>query len=86
MNVNIGAFVKQCYIRMSVPMILSIAIGLLVNHFINIGGWIEFIVDGCVVVFVYFICVLIFGLSKSERGQIFGFAKRMVGKLGKLKK
>lgn len=78
LNVNIGAFVSQCYLRMSIPMIISIAVGLVINRFMPLTGWLQFIVVGCATVAVYLLCVLLFGLSKQEKNQIFGFAKKLI--------
>lgn len=78
LNVNVGLFARQCYLRMSIPMVLAIGIGLLSNYFIPFSGWIQFILIGCITVAVYGAGVLIFGLSKQERNQIFGFVRKKI--------
>lgn len=78
LNVNIGAFIKQCYLRMSIPIILSIAIGLVMNYYLPFTGWIQFILVGCCTVGIYALGVLLFGLNKNERKQIIGFVKNKI--------
>ena len=64
---NIGSFIKNCYIKMSVPIILTIITAGFVNYFITNDGWYSFILQGAIVVIVYIVYVLIFGLKKDER-------------------
>lgn len=85
LNVKIGAFIKQCYLRMSIPMALGIGIGMVANYFIPFSGWIQFIIVGCITAGTYLLGVLLFGLNKQERNQIFGMVKKIFGKFMKKK-
>ncbi|MBQ7225173.1 MAG: oligosaccharide flippase family protein [Clostridia bacterium] len=78
LNVNIGAFVSKCYLRMSIPMALSIIIGFGAEYLIPLSGWWQFIVVGSVTVLVYGISTLAFGLNKEERKRITSFVKKKI--------
>ena len=85
LKVNIGAFIKQCYLRMSIPMALGVGIGILADFLIPFTGWIQFIIIGCITAAVYLLGVLLFGLNKQEKTQIFGAVKKILGKFIKKK-
>ncbi len=71
LEVNIPLFIRSCYLRMSVPIVLSIAAGFGINRFIPDRGWMSFLVQSAVVAAIYFVAVFLFGLKHSERKQIF---------------
>ena len=67
---NMLKFAKKCYVKMSLPIIATIFVGMCINMFIQDGGWIIFIVKGIIVVFIYTIFVYLLGFGKSERKLI----------------
>lgn len=64
---NIPAFVKSCYLRMSVPIILTILAGMAMNSFVSDGGWIRFFLKAAAIAIVYMLLTLLLGYSKAER-------------------
>lgn len=77
---DINQFIKKCYIRMSIPMLLSVLIALIINYFIPNTGWLMFICQGVIVVLVYFLLMLLFGISKEERKSCFNIIKNKLSR------
>lgn len=73
---DIPGFIKNCYLRMSVPVVLTILAGMAMNHFIPDGGWIVFLLKAGAVAIVYMILTLLLGYSKAERKGILQYIKR----------
>jgi len=76
LTLDIPRFIKGCYLPMSVPVVLTVAIGWVINRIVPDGGWLMFFVKGVAVVAVYFALVLLIGLRKSERKKILGMIKK----------
>ena len=83
MHLDIPRFAKECYLRMSMPMLLTLAVGFGINHLIADAGWLSLIIKGGLVCVVYAIAVFFLGLGKSDRKAILGFAKRAKRKITK---
>lgn len=75
LKLNIKAFAKQCYVKLSIPIILSIVIGSLADHFIALNGWWCLIVVGGVTAASYLLSAVALGLSKQEKNQIIKYIK-----------
>ena len=72
---DIRQFIQKCYIRMSFPILISILIGLSINYFIPDTGWLMLLCQGIIVVVVYFLSILLFGVSKEERKSCLNIIK-----------
>lgn len=72
---NIFEFVKKCYIKMSVPIVFTIVLGLFMNMFIRDGGWLHLVVKAVAVSTIYLIFTFMLGLSREERACIINIAK-----------
>ena len=83
MHLDIPRFAKECYLRMSVPMLLTLAAGFGINYLISDAGWLSLIIKGGLVCVVYAIAVFFLGLGKSDRKAILGFAKKATRKITK---
>lgn len=68
MNINIGQFIKACYLKMSVPIIVTAIAGSLLSKLFNQWNWISICVCGIGVIFIYSVSILLFGLDKEEKG------------------
>lgn len=73
---DIPAFMKACYGRMSVPIVLTLGFGAVINVVIQDAGWFVLAVKGMLVVMVYLLLVYIFGLKKDERRSIAAYLKK----------
>lgn len=79
--VNIPEFIKKCYLRMSVPVILTIAAGFGINYIVADSGWIVFVIKAAAVVAFYAMFILLFGLYNSEKKAVLGMAKGIKRKI-----
>lgn len=73
---DIPGFIKNCYLRMSVPVVLTILAGMAMNYFIPDGGWIVFFLKAGIVAVLYMVLTLLLGYSKAERKGILQYIKR----------
>jgi len=64
-------FLKKCYIKMGIPIIVSFAINLLIGTNEVSLTWGNLIIKIVIITLIYFICVLCFGLSGCERKLLF---------------
>ena len=64
---NIMKFAKSCYLRMSIPMLISLGLGVLINCLVIDSIYLTLVVRGVLVVICYVMCVFIFGLNKQEK-------------------
>lgn len=77
---NVKQFIKSCYLKMSLPFIITIIFGILLNLIITANGWIIFIVKVVLVTIVYLFVTCILGLNKEERDFLFSKIKNKVGR------
>lgn len=83
MDINIPAFVKQCYLRMTPPIVLALIVGVGINIVLNQGSWLFFVIKGVLVSFVYLGLVFILALTKEEVQGVKNTIKGLMGKLNK---
>lgn len=74
--VDIPAFVKKCYLRMSVPIVLTVLAGIGINRWIADGGWLVFFLKAGITAALYFVLVILLGYSSEERKAILRYIKR----------
>lgn len=70
LKLDMRTFIKQCYIRMGIPIIMTVALGFLISMFISDGGWFTLIVKGTIIVAIYAVFIFTFGLNRSEKEKI----------------
>ena len=75
MHYDMGTFIRKCYIRMSVPIVFSIVVGVILNNLIEPTGWISLGLKGLVVTLVYFVSLWFGSLSKGERKSLLQLRK-----------
>lgn len=66
LNLDMLAFVKDCYIKMGVPIVLTVGAGFVVNHFLTHSGWFMLCIKAVIVIMIYAITVFAFGMNKSS--------------------
>lgn len=78
LKLDIPSFFKECYCKMSIPVITTIIIGVLMNRIWTAKGWMDLIIRGVVVTLIF--CVLLYftGLNKSDRHWLKDFVRRRV--------
>ena len=75
MHFDILAFMRGCYLRLSIPILLTIALGLLMNRYLPGGGWLMLALKGGAVTALYLGLILLVGLNKKEKRKIFAMIK-----------
>lgn len=73
-------YYKETYKGIFFAVLLAGACGYLVTTFINIGGWLGFIVEGGIYTALYCIAMLLLGLNKVEKTKLFGVIKKRLRK------
>lgn len=71
LNINMKLFFKKCYLRMSIPLAITFALGLVANLWLNKTSWTILAIKTFIICFIYLIATAIFGISRTERKQIF---------------
>lgn len=67
LKLDLKQFCKSCYLRMSIPILFTIAIGYAMNMLISDSGWIMFLTKALIVIVVYLLAVYVLGLNNEER-------------------
>jgi len=70
LDVDLRAFVLNCYLKLSVPTVVSLLVGFYVIHFFPSGSWLYLILKAMVIVMVYAIALLLLGLKPQERASL----------------
>lgn len=70
LKIDMVSFVINCYIRMGIPIIITIVLGLLMNSLFSNGGWLVFAAKGLVIIGVYAAETLLLGLTPEERNKL----------------
>lgn len=73
---DIPGFMKECYGKMSVPIIATIAFGLLLNQHVMDSGWGIFLIKATIIVVVYGISLFLFALNEEEKEKVLSLLKR----------
>ena len=76
MHLDMPKFIKQVFLKMSIPVLLSIVVGVGINYLIPDSGWFIFILKACMVGVVYLGLTLFFATNKEERLAIIRKIKR----------
>lgn len=75
MQYDMPRFIKECYIKMSSPIILSAIVGMIMNCFIKSTTWMSVIINGCAVTVTYLVTLWFIALNKTERRSLLELKK-----------
>jgi O-antigen/teichoic acid export membrane protein len=79
--ISMGKFVKNCFLRMSISLLLTLCLGFGVNFLIQDGGWLILGLKILVITTIYLLLVVFTGFNTNERRQVFNkFLKRKQSK------
>lgn len=70
MGLDMLLFAKKCWLRLLVPIAVTIVAGIAIGK-LPVQGWLGLFVKGVMVVAVFAVCVLLFFLTESERKRLF---------------
>ena len=72
---DIPRFMKECYLKRSVPSLVTIACGAVMNRCVPDAGWGIFLLKAAVTVIIYMTVTLCFALNKQERKKILSWMR-----------
>ena len=70
LGIDILLFIRKCYLRLSVPIIITVGIGFIMNHFIQDGGWVMLLIKSLAVTGIYCLLTFYCGLEKKDRVRL----------------
>ena len=70
LKIDMARFVINCYIRMGIPIIITIVLGYLMNSLFSNGGWLVLASKGLVIIGIYTAVTLLLGLNSKERNKL----------------
>ncbi len=74
-HLKMGLYYKETYKGILLAVIMSLIVGFAVIRFVNINGWIGFIIKAAIYTSIYGVLILIIGLNDSEKAKLKGFLK-----------
>lgn len=67
---DIPRFIKACYLKMSLPILVTVVCGMVLNRSIADGGWGVFLLKAVLTAVIYLLATVCFALSGQERRRI----------------
>ncbi|MBQ8620795.1 MAG: oligosaccharide flippase family protein [Oscillospiraceae bacterium] len=75
LSLDIPAFIRVCYVRMSVPILLTVLCGMAINVVISNVDWMSLILKAMMVTVIYLLLVFSCGLSREEKHRVMACIK-----------
>ena len=79
LKLDIIQFIKNCYLHMGLPIIITILLGLGLNYLLTENSWFVFVAKAVAVVIVYALTTMFIGLNKSERIKLLKLRRKNNG-------
>ena len=76
LHYDIVLFIKNCYIKMTIPMIISCIIGFALKGLIGINSWLSLMTFSILIGVIYTLLVFMMSLSKSAKKDVFNMILR----------
>lgn len=70
LKIDMASFVINCYLRMGIPIIITIVLGYLMNSLLQNGGWLVLAAKSLFIVVIYATATFLLGLSSEERNKL----------------
>ncbi len=80
LGLNMIDFAKKCYLKMSVPLIVSLLVSWTLCYFIHIPGWLGLVVKAAIITVIYLLSNFVIGFSKKEKAKILSRAGKLIKK------
>ncbi len=82
LKLDMAEFFKKSYLKLLPYLAITMVIGLLAEHFNPLAhGYLRFLINGIIVVAVFFVLMLCFGMNEYEKSLLFGTLKKIFGRL-----
>ena len=66
-GVNIFQFIRKCYLRLLIPLIIALVTGSIINHCFATTGWIALIAKGGIISIIYIVSAYCLGVFASNK-------------------
>jgi len=83
LKINIFEFYKKCYVSIIPPIAITVAASFGVSKLIPQASWFAVAAKGIVAVGVFFLCVWVFHIKKSEKKEVLEMGKSLIRKVVK---
>ena len=78
MNIDVLGFFRATFVKLSIPMILSLAFGFLVSYVVPLDGIIGFVVKGISFCMIYCAIIYLMAMNQFERNLIITPIKKII--------
>lgn len=75
MNVCLNEYIRKCYGKLSIPLVISLVTGGILAFLIDTSSWAVFILKGILIVTIYFVWLFAVGLYPSEKARVYAFLR-----------
>jgi len=70
LEINIIEYFRECHIKMFIPLLLTLVVGIFINYLFINSNWTIFMVKGTLLVITYLIIMWILGFNEYEKNLI----------------
>lgn len=81
LNIDVFRFFKECHIKMAIPLLLSLVIGICVNFLILFVGWTGFLIKGSIIFVSYVIIMWFMCFNNFEKYLFLGTFQSIIKNL-----
>ncbi len=83
LNINLAVFFRECHLKLSMPIVLTILIGYSLQIYFPIAGWFGFLVKVLTITLIYLVLMWKIGMNSTEKTLIWGILTRIKWRLVK---
>ena len=76
LGLHMGQFFKACYLRMIIPVVICIGVGIVLNYFLTEINFLYFFIKVVAIIVVYLLSVCLIGYTKNDRKRAIDYIKR----------
>ena len=80
MKLDIVYFMKKCYFKMLLPILITLLFGVFLNKLIADGGWLILGIKAILLVFVYIMTIVVFSLTVEEKKALWRLSNKIIKK------
>lgn len=78
LNVNVFAFFRETFVKMSIPLVLSLLIGFSCHHMIPFQSWMGFAMKGCIFTLGFCVAIYTMSMNSSEKELLLSIFRKSV--------
>ena len=77
LHINVIIFFKECHIKMGPALIITLLLGILIDNFILIDGWVGLLLKIVIIIIVYIVITWLFAMNQYEKDLFAGTFKKI---------